>query len=90
MAAGAFIFATRLGALPETTNGFGYLVDDEPDPHILAERFAAMTVKAWHELLANPAEASQRRAAQAQFVRDRYRWSVRAAEWVSWLERAVH
>ena len=31
MAAGAFIFTTRLGALPETTNGFGYLVDAEPD-----------------------------------------------------------
>ncbi len=90
MAAGAFIFTTRLGALPETTNGFGYLVDDEPDAQILAERFAAMTVKAWHELLANPAAASQRRAAQAQYVRDRYRWSDRAAEWVSWLERAVH
>jgi glycosyltransferase involved in cell wall biosynthesis len=87
MAAGAFIFTTRLGALPETTNGFGYLVDPEPDPQILAERFAAMTVKAWHELAADPAAASQRREAQARFVRDRYRWSDRAAEWVSWLEQ---
>jgi glycosyltransferase involved in cell wall biosynthesis len=90
MAAGAFIFTTRLGALPETTNGFGYLVDAQPDPQILAERFAAMTVKAWHELQADPAAASQRREAQARFVRDRYRWSARAAEWVSWLEQVVH
>jgi glycosyltransferase involved in cell wall biosynthesis len=89
MAAGAFIFTTRLGALPETTNGFGYLVDDEPDPQILAERFAAMTVQAWHELGADPAAASQRREAQARFVRDRYRWSDRAAEWASWLEQVV-
>jgi glycosyltransferase involved in cell wall biosynthesis len=87
MAAGAFIFTTRLGALPETTNGFGYLVDPEPDPQILAERFAAMTVKAWHELQADHAAALQRREAQARFVRERYRWSDRAAEWVSWLEQ---
>jgi glycosyltransferase involved in cell wall biosynthesis len=90
MAAGAFIFTTRLGALPETTNGFGYLVDADPDPQILAERFAAMTVKAWYELGSDPAAASQRRADQARFVRGRYRWSDRATEWVSWLERAVH
>jgi len=89
MAAGAFIFTTRLGALPETTNSFGYLVDAEPDPQIFAERFAAMTVKAWHELQADPAAASQRREAQARFVRDRYRWSDRAAEWVSWLEQVA-
>jgi glycosyltransferase involved in cell wall biosynthesis len=87
MAAGAFIFTTRLGALPETTNGFGFLIDAEPDPQILAERFAAMTVKAWHELRADPAAASRRRAAQAKFVRDRYRWSDRAVEWVSFLEQ---
>jgi glycosyltransferase involved in cell wall biosynthesis len=87
MAAGAFIFTTRLGALPETTNGFGYLVDAEPDPQILAERFAAMTIKAWHELGADPAAASKRREAQARFVRDRYRWSDRAVEWVSFLEQ---
>jgi glycosyltransferase involved in cell wall biosynthesis len=89
MASGAFIFTTRLGALPETTSGFGFLVDAEPDPQILAERFAAMVVKAWHELAADPAAALQRREAQARFVRDRYRWSDRAAEWVSFLEQ-VH
>jgi glycosyltransferase involved in cell wall biosynthesis len=90
MAAGAFVFTTRLGALPETTNGFGYLVDAEPDPQILAERFAAMTIKAWDELGSDPAAASQRRAAQAMFVRDHYRWSDRALEWVSFLEQVVH
>lgn len=90
MAAGAFIFTTSLGALPETTNGFAYLVDPAPDPQLLAERFAAMTVKAWHELQSDPAAASQRREAQARFVRERYRWSDRAAEWVSWLEQIVH
>ena len=89
MAAGAFIFTTRLGALPETTNGFAYLVDPESDPAVLAERFAAMTVKVWRELLADPAAALQRREAQVKFVRDSYRWSDRAVEWASWLERLV-
>jgi glycosyltransferase involved in cell wall biosynthesis len=89
MAAGAFIFTTRLGALPETTNGFGFLVDVETDRKNLAECFAAMVVKAWHELGADPAAALQRREAQARFVRDRCRWSDRAAEWVTFLEQ-VH
>jgi len=89
MAAGAFIFTTGLGALPDTTNGFAYLAEPEADPGVLAERFAAMTVKAWRELVADPAAASQRREAQAKFVRDNYRWSERAAEWVSWLEQLV-
>jgi hypothetical protein len=57
---------------------------------MLAERLAAMTVKAWRELGADPAAASQRREARARFVRDRNRWSDRAAEWVSFLEQVVH
>jgi glycosyltransferase involved in cell wall biosynthesis len=89
MAAGAFIFTTRLGALPETTNGFAYLVDFESDPGVLAERFAAMTVKVWRELLADPAAALRRREAQATFVRENYRWSDRATEWVSWLKQVA-
>jgi glycosyltransferase involved in cell wall biosynthesis len=89
MAAGAFIFTTRLGALPETTNGFAYLADPESDPGKLAERFAAMTIKAWRELLADPAAAARRREAQASFVRDSYRWVDRATEWVSWLEQVA-
>jgi glycosyltransferase involved in cell wall biosynthesis len=86
MASGAFIFTTRFGALPETTNGFAYLVDPEPEPEMLAKRFAAMTIKAWRELVADPAAALRRREVQAKFVRDNYRWSDRATEWVSWLE----
>jgi hypothetical protein len=70
--------------------GSRYLVDAEPDPGMLAERLAAMTVKAWRELGADPAAASQRREARARFVRDRNRWSDRAAEWVSFLEQVVH
>lgn len=89
MAAGAFIFTARLGALPETTNGFAYLVDPDSDPGMLAERFAAMTVKAWRELLADPAAAARRRQAQASFVRDNYSWADRATEWMSWLEQIV-
>jgi glycosyltransferase involved in cell wall biosynthesis len=89
MAAGAFIFTTRLGALPETTNGFAYLVDSDPDPGMLAERFAAMTIEAWRELLADPAAAARRREAQASFVRASYRWADRATEWVSWLEQVA-
>jgi glycosyltransferase involved in cell wall biosynthesis len=78
MAAGAFIFTTRLGALPETTNGFAHMVDVEADPRVLAERFAAMVIRTWSELAADQAAACRRREAQARHVRDHYRWPARA------------
>src|SRR5262249_27000905 len=87
MAAGAFIFTTRFGALPETANCFACMVYFDPDYGTRAERFAAMTMKAWRELVADPAAALRRREAQARYVRDNYRWSDRATEWVSWLEQ---
>ena len=89
MAAGGFIFTTRLGALPETTNGFAFMVDAEADRAALAERFAAMTIKALRELQADPGAAARRRDAQATFVRDNYRWPARAAEWASWLAQVA-
>jgi glycosyltransferase involved in cell wall biosynthesis len=85
MAAGAFVFTTGLGALPETTNGFAYMVEAETDRRFLAERFAAMMIKTWSELKADSAAACRRRKAQATYVRDHYRWPARAAEWTSWL-----
>jgi glycosyltransferase involved in cell wall biosynthesis len=85
MAAGAFILTTRLGALPETTNGFAFMVAAEADRAALAERFAAMTIRTLRGLQGDPSAASRRRDAQANFVRDNYRWPARAAEWASWL-----
>jgi glycosyltransferase involved in cell wall biosynthesis len=90
MAAGAFIFTTRLGALPETTNGFAHMVDVEADPRVLAERFAAMVIRTWSELAADQAAACRRREAQARHVRDHYRWPARAAEWASWLAQVAN
>jgi glycosyltransferase involved in cell wall biosynthesis len=89
MAAGAFIFTTRLGALPETTNGFAFMAEPRGDPGALAESFAAMTVAAVRALTGNPAAASARRDAQIAFVRDNFSWSLRAREWSSWLAALI-
>jgi glycosyltransferase involved in cell wall biosynthesis len=86
MAAGNFIFTTRLGALPETTNGFACMVDADLDRGPLAERFAAMTVAGLRELQKDPEAAASRRAVQSKFVRENYTWSKRAAEWTDWLK----
>jgi glycosyltransferase involved in cell wall biosynthesis len=86
MATGSFIFTTRLGALPETTNGFAYTVDPDLDRGKLAERFAAMTITGLRELQQDPGAAADRRAAQSRFVRENYSWSRRATEWVDWLQ----
>ncbi len=89
MAAGGFVFTTRLGALPETTNGFAYMVDADSNRAMLAERFAAMTIAGLCELQSDPIGAANRRAIQAKFVRDNYSWSVRATEWAAWLSQVA-
>jgi len=88
MASGAFVFTTRYGALPETTNGFAHMVDLVPEPGTLAERFADMTIRTLRELQDKPREACLRREAQAKFARE-YDWAARATEWVRWLKEVV-
>jgi glycosyltransferase involved in cell wall biosynthesis len=87
MAAGALIFTSRLGALPETTGGFAFLA--EPDPGELAEGFAAMTVEGVRGLAGNPAAACAHRDAQIAYVRENFSWSRRAQEWSSWLAALI-
>jgi glycosyltransferase involved in cell wall biosynthesis len=87
MASGAAVLTTRLGALPETTNGFAAMVDWEGDKTALAKSFAAMTIEALREMRQNPAAAAARRDERLRFARDNYQWSARAQEWVDWLSQ---
>jgi glycosyltransferase involved in cell wall biosynthesis len=85
MAMGASVLTTNLGALPETLAGFGRMVEPSEDPAVLAPRFAAMTIDALGEILANPGQAAARRNAQMAYVHQNYAWPARALEWQSWL-----
>jgi glycosyltransferase involved in cell wall biosynthesis len=85
MAAGASVFATALGALPETLADFGHMIPPRADRQLAAKEFAAMTIHALEDARTNPDAALARRDAQIAFVRKSYTWPQRAMEWQSWL-----
>jgi glycosyltransferase involved in cell wall biosynthesis len=89
MAAGAAVFTTRLGALPETTEGHAAMVDWQPDKAELAENFAAMVVQALRDMRKNPEAAKSRREQRLEFIRKNYLWPDRAKQWVEWLTQVV-
>ena len=87
MAIGTSVFATRLGALPETTNGLAELVDWQSNPELLVESLAAMTADALIEMQQDPTRAAIRREERIEFIRDNYLWPSRAKEWSAWLSQ---
>jgi glycosyltransferase involved in cell wall biosynthesis len=85
MAVGAAVFATKLGALSETTNGLASMVEWQADKSQLAESFATMAIAALRDMQHYPAAAFTRRDARVKFVDDNYTWPTRAKEWIEWL-----
>jgi len=80
MAAGCRVVTTDLGALPETTEGFGTLVPSGPD---MGAAFAEACVAAIDGAAAPEHEASIR--AQVEHVNRTAVWSERAREWARWV-----
>jgi glycosyltransferase involved in cell wall biosynthesis len=89
MAVGALVIGTKLGALPETLAGFGYLVEFEPDRAKLAAQFAQGAIQALSQIKANPIEAGAWRTHEMQFAQENYTWPKRALEWQAWLGEIV-
>jgi glycosyltransferase involved in cell wall biosynthesis len=85
MATGAAVLTTRLGAIPETTNGLASIVDWQPNKAQLSKSFAAMAIKALCDMQKTPVEAAARRNEQMKFIRNNYLWPARAKEWSEWL-----
>jgi glycosyltransferase involved in cell wall biosynthesis len=89
MAAGATILTTRLGALPETMAGFGYMTLPSDEPAKLTRDFAVMAIGALNAMRADPDTAWARREAQLAHIARHCQWTGRAAEWESWLGEIV-
>ena len=89
MAAGAAVYTTRLGALPETAATHAGMIDWQADKIALASAFADMLTRALQEARENPDNAlallTQRRA----YIRTNYLWPDRAKEWERWLATIV-
>ena len=89
MSAGATILTTRSGAMPETTAGFGMMIEPHEDEPRLAKQFAQMTIDALAEARREPEAAEVRRNQQIEFTRQNYSWPARAFEWESYLSDVV-
>ena len=89
MSAGATILTTRSGAMPETTAGFGLMIEPHEDEPRLAKEFAQMTIDALAEARREPDCADARRTQQIEFARENYTWPARALEWESYLSDVV-
>jgi glycosyltransferase involved in cell wall biosynthesis len=89
MAAGAAVLTTRLGALPETTQGHAAMVDWQPNKTKLAETFAAMCIEILRDTRNNPEVATARRQQRLEFIRQNYLWSDRARQWAEWLTQVA-
>lgn len=89
MAAGAAILTTRSGAMPETTAGFGLMIEPHDDEPRLAKEFAQMTIDALAEARREPELAEARRNQEIEFARTNYSWPARAVEWEAYLSDIV-
>jgi glycosyltransferase involved in cell wall biosynthesis len=83
MAAGLLVVTSDLGALSETTMGFGALVAPASgnDMSGFAHRYLARLLEVLRERAVDPAGFAARRLAQVEAVNARYTWRARAREW---------
>ena len=89
MSAGATVLTTRSGAMPETTAGYGLMIEPHDDEPRLAREFAQMAIDGLAEARREPEQADERRGQQIEFVRKNYSWSVRASEWEAYLSDVI-
>jgi glycosyltransferase involved in cell wall biosynthesis len=87
MAAGCLVLTSKLGALPETTAGYGFFI--EPPPQILSHaiNFARMTIDVVRAARQDAAKFAMLVNRQMAFTRTEYTWSARTREWERWLAR---
>ncbi len=85
MAAGCFVMTSTLGALPETTAGFGRLLPVGDSWLDYTDRFIEEMVKLLDEMRKQPAKFEAELARQVEFVNAEYDWTKRAVEWEEWL-----
>ncbi len=85
MASGAMIVATDLGALAETTAGFGHLMEFRGKDGSFAREYATFTVETLSEAARAPQATAAKLARQRHYARSNYSWARRAGQWGEWL-----
>lgn len=85
MASGCRVVTSALGALPETTAGFGSLVPVTGDWTAFRNQFTAATIDALRECSDDREATDRRLAQQIAFFNEHDTWRTRAREWETWL-----
>lgn len=89
IASGCQIVTSDLGALPETTAGFGYLVPATGDWCSYQEQFTETIIRVLWESQHSPDRINARLKAQVDYANTHYTWETRAVEWLNWLEEVI-
>jgi glycosyltransferase involved in cell wall biosynthesis len=87
MAAGCLVVTSNLGALPETTAGFGILMEPRTDVVAVAREFAKVLVGVIRMARERPDHFEDGLRRQQEFARSAYSWPARAQEWEQALEQ---
>ena len=87
MAAGCLVVTSKLGALPETTAGFGILMDAFADPVTMAREFAKVLVGVTRMAREKPDQFDDGLRRQQAYARHAYNWATRAQAWEQALQQ---
>jgi glycosyltransferase involved in cell wall biosynthesis len=88
--AGAALFLTRLGALPEINAGFADFTDAVPDKGALARDFAELVIRGLQAMAADPPVAAAKRRERIAAYRARFCWDSIAQQWETWLKKILN
>ncbi|MGH7126686.1 MAG: glycosyltransferase family 4 protein [Stellaceae bacterium] len=87
MAAGCLVVSSKLGALPETTAGFGILTDAVSDVVAMAREFSKALANVVRMARERPDAFEEGLRRQQTYARSAYSWATRAQEWEQALEQ---
>jgi glycosyltransferase involved in cell wall biosynthesis len=86
MASGCWVVTSELGALPETTAGFGRLISMETEKKAYNDYFVEETVRVLQECTATDTTISETHLKrQIEYINSESNWSIQAQRWVEWL-----
>ncbi|HEV3205277.1 MAG TPA: glycosyltransferase family 4 protein, partial [Gemmataceae bacterium] len=87
MAAGCCVVTSQLGALPETTAGFGRLIPMDGDKENYLDRFVEKTLEVLHQL-GGPGkpELENHLRRQVKYVNENCTWPLVAEKWIQWIK----
>lgn len=86
MASDCLVITSSLGALPETTNGHGFLMDVGKNQMETVSNYAKLTIDTINASYNDPDGFAERLLQQKDYANNTFSWETRADEWVEWLQ----